>query len=62
MITSQNVSSEAQVKFFFHFTEVMFHSQDVKVFVFLTIPRFTKSVTSGGALVNEARYIFEYIF
>ena len=36
-ITYQNVSSEAQVKNFFICGKVMFCSQDVQVFVFLTI-------------------------
>ena len=40
----------------------MFRSEDIKVFVFLTIPWFTKSVTSRWVLVHETRYIFEYIF
>ena len=37
-ITSQNVSSEAQVKYFLFRRKVMFHSQDIQVFVFLTVP------------------------
>ena len=37
-ITPQNVSFEAQVKNFLFRRKVMFHSQDVQVFVFLTIP------------------------
>ena len=37
MITSQNTLSEAWVKHFFH-RKVMFHSRDIRVFVFLTIP------------------------
>ena len=28
---------------FFYFVEKLFHSQDIQVFVFLTITRFTKS-------------------
>ena len=40
----------------------MFRSEDIQVFVFLTIPRFTKSVTSQWALVHETRCIYEYIF
>ena len=40
----------------------MFRSEDTQVFVFLTIPWFTKSVTSRWALVYETRCIFEYIF
>ena len=46
MILSQNVPSEAQVKNFLFHRKVMFHSQDIQVFLFLTIPWFTKSVTS----------------
>ena len=37
-ITSQNMSSEAQVKNFFFHRKVMFYSQDIQVFVFLTTP------------------------
>ena len=38
-ITSQNVSSEAQVNSFFLFRrKFMFRSQDTQIFVFLTIP------------------------
>ena len=40
----------------------MFRSQDIQVFVFLTIPWFTKYVTSRRVLVYEAGYIFEHIF
>ena len=47
--------------FLFH-RKIMFHSQDIQVFVFLTIPWFTKSVTSQWVLVHETRCIFEYIF
>ena len=41
--------------------KIMFRSQDIKVFVFLTIPWSTKSVTSQWALLHEIRCIFEYI-
>ena len=37
-ITSQNVVFEAQVKNFLFHRKVMFHSQDIQVFVFLAIP------------------------
>ena len=47
--------------FLFH-RKIMFHSQDIQVFVFLTIPWFTKSVTSRWVLAHEIRCIFEYIF
>ena len=43
----------------------MFHSQNIQVFVFLTILWFTKSVTSWWVwwvLVHEKGCIFEYIF
>ena len=40
----------------------MFRYQDIQVFVFLTIPWFTKSVTSWWVFVDETRYFFEYIF
>ena len=36
-ITSRIVPSEAQVKIFFFRSKVMFRSQDIQVFVFLTI-------------------------
>ena len=42
--------------------KIMFRSQDIQVFVFLTIPWFTKLVTSRWVLVHEIRCIFEYIF
>ena len=50
-----------RIFFFFH-RKVMFHSQDIQVFVFLTIPWFNKSVTSWWVLVHETGCIFEYIF
>ena len=39
----------------------MFRSEDIQVFVFLTIPWFNKFVTSPWVLVHETRCIFEYI-
>ena len=36
-ITSRNVSSEAQIKNFFIRRKITFRSQDIQVFVFLTI-------------------------
>ena len=36
-ITSQNVRSEAQIKNFLFRRKIMFRSQDIQVFVFLTI-------------------------
>ena len=41
MITSQNVLYEAQVKNFLFHRKVTFCSQDIQVFVFLTIPDLT---------------------
>ena len=46
--------------FLFH-RKVMFHSQDTQVYVFVTIPWFTKLVTSWWVLVHEAGCNFEYI-
>ena len=42
--------------------KIVFCSQDIQVFVFLTSPWFTESVMSWWLLVHGARYIFEYIF
>ena len=42
--------------------KVIFRSQNIQVFVFLTIPRSTKSVTSWRVLAHETRCIFDYIF
>ena len=52
-ITSQNISS-------LFCRKVMFRSQDIQVFVFLTIPWFTWSVMTSW-WVQETGYIFEYI-
>ena len=38
--------------------KVMFHSQHIQVFIFLTIPWFTKPVTSWWVLVHETGCIF----
>ena len=43
--------------FLFH-RKVMFRSLDIQVFVFLTIPWFTKSVRSWWVLVHETGCIF----
>ena len=59
MITSQNVSSEAQIKIFLFRRQVMFCSQDIQVYVLLTISWFTESVTSWWVLVLEIRCVFE---
>ena len=61
-ITSQNLSSEVRLRIFLFYRKVMFRSQDVSVFVLLTTPWFTKSVTPWCVLVNETRCIFENIF
>ena len=42
--------------------KAMFRSQDIQVFVFLTILWFTKSVKSWWVLVHEIGHILEYIF
>ena len=51
-----------RLRIFLFRRKIMFRSQDIQVFVFLTIPWFTKSVTSRWVLVHETRCIFEYIF
>ena len=57
-ITSQNVSFEAQTIFFFCFIEKQCSIIGTpKVFVFLTIAWFAKSVTSLWVLVHETRHI-----
>ena len=47
--------------FSFH-RKAMFCSQNIQVFVFLTIPWFSKSVNSWCVLVNETGCIFQHIF
>ena len=42
--------------------KIMFHSQDIQVFVVLTFPLYTKSVMSWWVLAHETGCIFEYIF
>ena len=49
-----------RLRFFLFHRKTVFCSQVIQVFVFLTIPWFTKSVTSGWVLVRETRCIFEY--
>ena len=51
-IMSQDVSSKAQIKNFLYLRKIMFHSQDIPGFVFLTIKWFTKSVTSRWVLAG----------
>ena len=51
-----------RLRIFFIRRRIMFHSRDIQVFVFLTIPWFTKCVTSRWVLVLETRCIFGYIF
>ena len=60
-IISQNVLFEAQIKNFLFCGKVMFRSQDIQVFVFLTISWFAKSMKSWWVLVHEIGCIFEYI-
>ena len=47
-----------RLRIFLFRRKVIFRSQNIQVFVFLTIPRSTKSVTSWWALVHETRCIF----
>ena len=61
-ITSQYMSLWHRLRIFLFHRKVMFRSQDIEVFVFLTIPRSTKSVMSWWVLVFETRCIFYYIF
>ena len=61
-ITSQIVPSETQIKNFLFRRKIMFRSQDIQVFVFLTNPWFTKLVMSRWVLAHETRCIFEYTF
>ena len=42
--------------------KIIVRFQDIQVFVFLTIPWFTKSVTSWWVSVHKTGCIFEYIF
>ena len=57
-MTFQKVLCEAQVKNFLLQRKVMFCSQDIQVFVFLTIPWLAKSVMSLWVLVHETECIF----
>ena len=58
--TSQNVKHKLRI--FLFYRKVIFHFQDIQVFVFLTIPWFNTSVASWWVLVHETGYIIEYIF
>ena len=51
-----------RLRIFLFRRKVMFHSQDIQVFLFFTIPWFTKSVTSWWVLVHDIGCTFEYIF
>ena len=63
MVIFHNVPSEALVKNFFYLVENLCSILKIfKFFLFLTIPWFTKSVTSWWILVHETGLIFEYIF
>ena len=48
--------------FLFCFLGKLSHSQDIHIFIFLTISWFIKSVTSWWILVRETDCIFKYIF
>ena len=56
------IISSTDYEFFFH-RKIMHHCQDIKIFVFLNILWFTKSIlTSLGVLLeNETGCTFEYI-
>ena len=51
-----------KLRMFLFCRKVIFCSQDIQVFVFLTIPWFTKHVMSWWVLVHDTGFIFEYIF
>ena len=51
-----------RLRIFLFRRKVMFHSQDIQVFLALAVPWFTKSVTSWSVLGHETNCIFEYIF
>ena len=63
-ITSQNVLSEAQIKNFLFYRKLMFHSQDIQFFVFLTFnhPMIYQICDIMMSIVNETGLILEYIF
>ena len=48
------------LRIFLFCRKVMFPSQNIQVFVFLTSPWFTKSVALWAVLVHETGCIFEY--
>ena len=52
---------EAQVKNFLFRTKVMFHSRDIQVFVFLTFPWFTESVTPWWVLAHKTVHFWIYL-
>ena len=58
MITSQNVSSEVQIKDFFISWKNYVSSQDIQIFVFLTIPWFTEYLLHH----DEYQYIRQSTF
>ena len=60
--TSQNVSSELHVKYFYIPVKHYAPSLRYSVFVFLATTQTSKSVTPWGAKGYERGYIFEYIF
>ena len=61
-ITSQNASFQAKVTIFLFRRKIIFGSQDIQGFVFLTIPWFTKYVTSWWVLVHETWCIFDMVY
>ena len=60
-MTSHNGPSEAQIRYFLFHRKVMFCSRDIQAFIFLIIPRFTKSVTSWWVLVRETVHFWIYL-
>ena len=51
-----------RLRIFLSWSKIIFRSQGIQVFVFLTIIWFTKSASSRWVLVHETTYIFEHIF
>ena len=57
IITAQNMSSKRTLRIFLFRRKVMFRSQGIQVFVFLTIQWFAKPVTSWRPLVHETAFL-----
>ena len=51
-----------RLRIFLFRRKIMFRYQDIQIFLFWTIPWFTKIVTSWWVLVHETGCISEYIF